>query len=110
MEYYVDANASSAQDSIGEIHFSRMLPAKFKQFAYQGGYDREAVIEAAKRIHANDDDNNKYVQMADNYTGEHCVKDEKISVLEYWGLVPVPVLKDAGGECPAASDEGSSIE
>lgn len=109
-EYYVDANASSAQDSIGEIHFSRMLPAKFKQFAYQGGYDREAVIEAAKRINANDDDNNKYVQMADNYTGEHGVKDEKISVLEYWGLVPVQMLKDAGVECPADVDDEDSIE
>lgn len=109
-EYYTDTNASSTQDAIGEIHFTRILPAQFRRFAYQGGYDREAVSEAARRASASDKDDTKYIQLGDNYMGEQGEKDKRVSVLEYWGLVPVQMLKDAGVECPTDVDDEDSIE
>lgn len=109
-EYYTDTNASSTQDAIGEIHFTRILPAQFRRFAYQGGYNSEEVFEAARRASASDQDDTKYIQLGDNYMGVQGEKDKRVSVLEYWGLVPVQMLKDAGVECPADIDDEDSIE
>jgi hypothetical protein len=109
--YYVDPHAPTPADSIGEIHFERILPARFKELAYQGGYDAEAVMEAAERAKKGDEDDKTYVQLGDNYTGENGVKDEKVSILEYWGLVPVSMLRDAGcGEIPEDVAEDDAIE
>lgn len=99
-EYYVDCNAASPDKSIAEMHFQRLLPAEFVKFAYQGGYDAEAVKEAVKRAGAPDTDETKCIQLSDNWTGESGIKDEKVSVLEYQGIVPVKLLRDAGVEVP----------
>ncbi len=109
-EYYVDVNAKSNADSIGEIHFQRLLPAQFRRFAYQGGYIKDNVREAARRATANDPDDKRYIQLADNYMGSQGEKDIRVSVLEYQGLVPVSLLKDAGVDVPADVDEEDSLE
>lgn len=110
-EYYVDPNARSPKESIAEIQFKRMLPAQFRQLAYSGGYVAENVFEAARRATTTDaSDETRRVQLADNFMGEQGEKDERVSVLEYWGLVPVSMLKDAGCDVPADVVEEDSIE
>jgi hypothetical protein len=109
-EYYVDVNAKINTDSVGEIHFQRLLPAVFRRFAFQGGYYPDAVFEAARRATTSDADDTRYIQLADNYTGVQGAKDNKISVLEYQGLVPVRMLKEAGVEVPEDVDDEDSIE
>lgn len=106
-EYYVDCNASTPDRSIAEMHFQRLLPAEFMKFAYQGGYDAAAVNEAVKRAGAPaDTDETKFIQLSDNYTGESGTKDEKVSVLEYQGIMPVKLLRSAGVDVPESlSDE-----
>ena len=109
-EYYVDINAKSTEDSIGEIHFQRLLPANFRKLAYQGGYIKGNVLEAARRATAYDSNDKRYIQIADNYMGQQSTKDNRVSTLEYWGLVPVEMLADAGVELPEDADREDSIE
>lgn len=107
---YYDMNASSTEDSIGIIQFDRLLPAQFRQLAYEGGYDAEAVFEAARRAKTDDENDKKWIQLGDNYMGTQGEKDERVSVLEYWGLVPVKMLADAGCRIPLDVDEEDSVE
>lgn len=109
-EYYVDPNARTTADSIGEIHFQRLLPAQFRRLAYQGGYNKEAVMEAARRATATDADDKTYIQLADNYMGSQGTKDLRVSALEYQGLVPVHLLTAAGVRVPEDVDPEDSIE
>lgn len=110
-EYYVDPNARSRADSIGEIHFQRLLPAHFKKLAYQGGYNREAVMLAAARVsERSEDEDGRIRQLGDNYMGEQGKKDERISALEYQGLVPVHLLEEAKVQIPNGVHEHDSIE
>ncbi len=110
-EYYTDINALSNRAAIGEIHFQRLLPARFRQLASNPSYNKEAIMEAARRATLTDQSSTRYVQLADNYTGEQGDKDKRVSVLEYWGLVPVKYLKDVGAELPdGIEDEDEEIE
>ena len=109
-EIYFDANARKIEDSIGVIHFRRMLPEQFRQLARLGGYDRDAVYEAARRATNADESSTRYIQMGDNYMGEQGTKDQRVSALEYWGLVPVAMLMEAGVEIPPGHDPEDSIE
>lgn len=110
-EYYVDANAKSTKDSIGEIHFQRILPGKFLQLAMAGGYDRAAVKEAKRRATSEDSNDKRYEQMGDNYTATSGIKDKRVSVLEYWGLVPVEYLREYGcQEVPKDLEDDDTVE
>lgn len=109
-EYYVDTNAYTPAESIGEIHFQRMLPSAFRQLVSNENYDIEACIEALKRLNTRSDDDKKFIQLGEKYTGEESPKDEKISVLEYWGLVPVRMLREYGEEIDPGIDDNDSIE
>ena len=109
-EYYVDTNAKTPAQSIGEIHFRRMLPQEFRDLAGGGGYDPAAVREAARRASNQDPSDTRYIQMADNYMGEHGVKDARVSSLEFWGLVPAAHLAEAGTLLPEGTEEEDSLE
>ncbi len=109
-EYYVDVNAKTPADSIGEIHFQRMLPSNFRKLAYQGGYNKENVLEAARRTTSTDHDDTRYIQLADNYMGTQGDKDKRVSCLEFWGLVPVEHLKEVGCQLPEDVEDEDSIE
>jgi len=99
-EYYTDINAKSNKDAIGEIHFQRLLPEQFRRLANVPGYIKENVLEAARRATSDDPNDMKYVQLGDNYMGVQGEKDKRVSVLEYWGLVPLRMLIEAGAEIP----------
>ncbi len=114
-EYYTDANAKNTKDAIGEIHFQRLLPATFKKLAYQGGYIRENVLEAAERASQSHADDKKYIQLGDNYAGTQDPKDKRVAVLEYWGLVPIGCLEEFTTEeqrqtWPAGKSDNDSVE
>lgn len=109
-EYYVDPNAKTPEESIGEIQFKRILPAQFRKLAYQGGYNKDLVLEAARRATSRDEHDLRYIQLGDNYMGENGEKDIRVSVLEYWGLVPVRMLREAGCDLPPDTLEEDSIE
>lgn len=109
-EYYVDVNAKSNRDSIGEIHFQRLLPEKFRQLKNQGGYIKANVLEAARRATSQDPDDMRRIQLADNFMGEQGDKDRRVSTLEYWGLVPVEYLREAGCVLPDDVDDEDDLE
>lgn len=109
-EYYVDPNAKSPKDSIAEIHFQRLLPAQFRKLAYQGGYLPERVFEAAQHARTADPDDKRYIQLGDNYMGEQGVKDERVSCLEFWGQVPVPMLDEEKVPLPAGLRDDDLLE
>jgi hypothetical protein len=109
-EYYVDPNAKRPSDSIGEIHFQRLLPAHFRRFAYQGGYKADRVLEAARHTAEYHQDDKTYVMLGDNYMGTQGEKDERVSTLEYWGLVPVPMLAEEGVKLPSGLTDDDTIE
>jgi hypothetical protein len=110
-EYYVDANAKSSKDSIGEIHYKRMLPAQFKrEILSLSGVIQENVIEAARRATTTDEYDTKYIQLGDMYMGREGLKDKRVVCVEFWGLVPVSMLKPIFNDFPAGIDEGDSIE
>lgn len=91
-EYYVDPNAKKNKDSIGEIHFQRLLPEQFKRMASIPGYIKENVLEAARRATSEDTDDLRRIMLSDRYMGTQGDKDKRVSALEYWGLVPVKIL------------------
>ena len=109
-EYYVDPNAKTPADSIGEIHYQRLLPAHFRRLAYQGGYNPERVIEAAQHARTADPNDKNWIRMGDNYMGESTPKDARVSTLEYWGLVPAAYLREEGAKVPKETDDGEAIE
>ena len=109
--YFVDPNARTNRDSIAEIHFERMNPARFRMLAGMRGFDAEAVKVAAERaVATTEDEELRYVQLGENYAGEFGQKDKRVSVLEYWGLVPVALLKEAGCEGLEGYRDGESVE
>lgn len=109
-EIYFDCNARKIEDSIGVIHFRRMLPQQFRQLARIPGYDRDAVYEAARRASTVDENNTRYIQMGDQYTGEQGTKDMRVSAIEYWGLAPAKMLREAGVEVPPETDDEDDVE
>ena len=109
-EYYVDPNAKSQEDSIGEIHFVRMLPADFALFSKQSGFDKAAVKDAIQKADQYNPDDKKYIMLGDNYTGTEGDKDKRVPVLEFWGLVPVSMLASAGVEIPSNIDADDIVE
>ncbi len=110
-EYYVDANAKSTTDSIGEIHFQRMLPAQFMKLSRAGGYDRKSVKEARDRATNYNQNDKRRDMMGDNWMGEHGEKDKKVPVLEYWGLIPSGMLRSFGvTDVPEDLDDEDSVE
>ena len=110
-EYYCDMNAKSPDQGIGEIQFKRILPAQFAQLAYQGGYDKKAVMEAMRHATSTDPDDERYRQLGDNYAGQQGEKDVRVSVLEYQGLVPVGYLRSVNcPDIPEDMEDDESIE
>jgi len=109
-EYYTDINALSNKDAIGEIHFQRLLPDKFRELAYLPGYDPEAVYEAARRATTNEENDKRYIQLSDNYAGEQSEKDARVSVLEFWGRVPASLLREAKVAIPDDIPDEEGVE
>ncbi|KAF0218804.1 MAG: hypothetical protein FD174_2587 [Geobacteraceae bacterium] len=110
-EYYVDPNAKSTRESIGEIHFQRILPTQFMRMGMAGGYNRAAVKEAKRRATSVDPDDLRRDMLGDNWMGEQGNKDKRVSVIEYWGLVPVGMLRGYGVEdIPEDLDEDDCLE
>ena len=68
------------------------------------------MFEAARRATATDENDERYRQLGDNWMGEQGVKDERVSHLEYWGLVPVSMLREHGCEIPEDIEDEDSIE
>jgi len=111
-DYYTDVNANSPADAIGEIHFQRLLPAMFKQKFRSDGFIIENVDEAYQRATTDPEDaeDSKRIQLGDNYSGSYGKKDKRVSVLEYWGLVPVKMLRDAGVQVSDKFADDDSVE
>jgi len=99
-EYYVDINAKRARDSIAEIHFQRLLPSQFLKLANQGGYNAENVRLAATRATINDENDKRNIQLGELYIGDDDPKDKRVSVMEFWGIVDIDLLKAAGADIP----------
>lgn len=97
--YYCDPRAESNRKGIGEIHFDRLLPSEFMALRSVGGYKKEAIERISRecaKLSAGSDEDFKYVQLGDNYTGENGEKDNRIGVIEFWGLVKAGDLRAEG--------------
>jgi len=115
-DYYVDVNAKSPKDSVGEIHYKRMLPQEFRELADDPGYDRDqmklavAQIETIKSTIPDSDDDRTQLKLGDKFMGYEVIKDGRIPVLEFSGLVPVKMLKEFGANLPEGLDDEEDVE
>jgi hypothetical protein len=109
-EYYTDPNAKSNLEAIGEIQFKRMLPDQFRQLARIPGYDAAAVYEAARRAVQQDAYDTRWIQLGDDFMGWQGDKDKRVSVLEWWGLVPAGLLRDEKIDVPQDIPDEEGLE
>lgn len=108
--YYADTNVASPSDGIGEIHTERLLPSALRLLA-ASGYDALAIEEAiASHSSLSGDTDDRQTELGEQFVGEAGEKDKRITVLEYWGLVPVKMLRAAGVQLPEDADDRDSIE
>lgn len=102
-DYYVDCNVKKTKQSIGEIHYKRMSKQEFRDLMDDPGYDVDQMKAAIRSIDTlssslPDSDNDKtQEQLGDNFNGYEAIKDNKIPVIEFQGLVPVSKLREFGG-------------
>ena len=115
-DYYVDVNAKSPKDSIGEIHYKRMLPQEFRELMDDPGYDQAqmalalADIESIKSSMPDTDDDKTNLKQGDKFMGYETIKDGRIPVLEFTGLVPVGKLREFGAVLPEGLDDKEDVE
>lgn len=102
-DYYVDCNVKKTGHSVGEIHYKRMKPQDFRDLMDDPGYDAEqmkAAIQAIETLTSAlpDMDNDKTQEMlGDKFNGFEAIKDKKIPVVEFQGLVCAKKLREFGG-------------
>lgn len=111
-EYYGDPNVGENKKSIGEIHYQRLLPAEVRALANTTGYNKEAVLRAAESASTSYDtsSDHKDVQQGDQYAGEQGEKDKRVPIVEYWGLVPVKMLREYEVEVPKDYSDDDDAE
>lgn len=105
-DYYVDVNAKNIRRSIGEIHYKRLLPQEFRDLADDPGYDQDqmkaaiANIDNLKETMPDMDKDKTDKQLGDKFMGFEVIKDGKIPLVEFWGLVPAKMLREYGANVP----------
>jgi len=114
-DYYVDCNAKNGKRSIGEIHYKRLLPQEFRDLMDDPGYDQGQMAAARESINilktSIPDENDKtFKQLGDKYMAHAAIKDNKIPVLEFHGLVRVRDLREFGSEVPENIGDDEDVE
>lgn len=115
-DYYVDVNAKSCKRSIGEIHYKRMLPQEFRDLMDDPGFDTEQMklaiqsIDNLKSSIPESDNDKTSQQLGDKFNGFEPIKDNKIPVLEYYGLVPAKMLREYGADVPENIGDDEDVE
>lgn len=114
-DYYVDVNATKTRRSIAEIHYKRLLPQEFRDLKDDPGYNAEQMKEAIRQIDTlktsiPDEDDKTMLQLGDKYMGTEAIKDNKIPVLEFHGLVRAKMLKDYGANIPEGIEDDEDVE
>lgn len=105
-DYYVDVNAKSPKRSIAEIQYKRMLPQEFRELKDDMGYDQGQMALAIKNIDLlksdfPDMDKDKTdKQLGDKFMGFEVIKDSKIPVIEFHGLIKAEWLRAFGSDVP----------
>ena len=105
-DYYVDVNSKNTRRSIGEIQYKRMLPQEFRELKDDPGYDQDQMALAIANIDllkSNFPDMNKDKtdkQAGDKFMGFEVIKDSKIPVVEFHGLIRVGYLRAFGADVP----------
>lgn len=113
--YYVDVNAKDPESSIAECHYKRMLKQQFRELYGLPGYHPEAMkraIEDIARLAESDptEDDLTYLQLADDYMGKGSIKDRKVPVLEYQGLVSAGALRKFNAKVPSNIKDEEMVE
>lgn len=106
---YFDCNAKSVGDSIGVIHYERLLPAQLKALAKQG-HDPQAIKDAIKYVTPTDEYDNRDKQMGEKFMGQRGEKDDKIVMVEFWGQAPAEYLRNIGLDVPEDAEDGDYLE
>jgi len=115
-DYYVDVNAKNCKRSVGEIHYKRLLPQEFRDLANDPGYDAEqmklavAAIDNLKSSMPDSDNDKTQSQLGDKFMGYEPIKDNKIPVLEFWGLVRADKLRAYGADVPENIKDEEDVE
>lgn len=115
-DYYVDVNAKNTKKSIGEIHYKRLLPQEFRDLKDDPGYDADqmalaiASIDSLKSSMPEGDNDKTAQQLGEKFNGFESVKDNKIGLCEYWGLVSAKALRDYGAQVPENIGDDEDVE
>ena len=105
-DYYVDCNVKKNSKSIGEIHYKRLSKQEFRDLIDDPGYDREQLAEAirevdnlANSLESSEEDKTSQ-QLGDKFNGYESIKDNKVPIVEFWGLVSAKSLRAYGADVP----------
>jgi len=115
-DYYVDVNSKTTKKSIGEIHYKRILPQEFRDLANDPGYDREqmtlaiADIDNLKSSMPEGDNDKTIKQLGEKFNGFEPIKDNKIGICEFWGLVKAKSLREYGADVPENIGDDEDVE
>lgn len=115
-DYYVDVNAKSLKDSIGEIHYKRLLPQEFRELMRKPGYDQAQMKEAIAQIDtlksSLPDGDNDFTskKLGDKFNGYEIIKDGKIPIIEFAGLASAKKLREFGADVPDGILDDEDVE
>lgn len=105
-DYYVDCNVKKNRQSIGEIHYKRLSKQEFRDLIDDPGYDRTQLAEAIREVDnlANSledaEEDKTSQQLGDKFNGFEAIKDNKVPIVEFWGLVSAKSLREYGADVP----------
>ncbi len=105
-DYYVDCNVKKNSKSIGEIHYKRLSKQEFRDLIDDPGYDRAQLAEAIREVDnlANSledaEEDKTSQQLGDKFNGYEAIKDNKVPIVEFWGLVSAKSLREYGADVP----------
>lgn len=115
-DYYVDVNVRSNKRSIGEIHYKLLSKQEFRELMDDPGYDRlqmgkclQNLDTLANSLTSNEDDKTDRL-LGDKYTSKKPIKDNKIPIIEFYGLVPVEKLRQFGSDVPENIKDDEDVE
>ncbi|MFA5027044.1 MAG: hypothetical protein WC713_04160 [Candidatus Methylomirabilota bacterium] len=115
-DYYVDVNSKNTRKSIGEIQYKRMLPQEFRELKDDPGYDQDqmalaiANIDLLKNDFPDMDKDKTAKQAGDKFMGFEVIKDSKIPVIEFHGLIRADLLRAFGSDVPENISDSEDCE
>ena len=115
-DFYTDTNAKSPAESIAEIQYARLHRSKFRALRTLPGYHPTLMKEAIENIDTletcSEDERDKLLQQLNEhfFVGKMPIKDNKIPMVEYQGLMNAGLLRKMNSWVPENINDDEDVE